>query len=35
MTAGQYAEVFAFTEVGPWNMSNGTTTTFFEGYRLA
>ena len=35
MTAGQYAEVFAYTETGPWNMSNGTTTTFFEGYRLA
>jgi len=35
MTAGDTAEVKAYTETGPWNISNGTATTFFEGYRLA
>ena len=35
MAASDTAEVKAYTETGPWNIGNGTATSFFEGYRIA
>lgn len=35
MAASDTASVYANTETGPWTMGNGSTVTFFEGFRIA
>jgi|TARA_Y100000031_G_C8137869_1_gene346151 hypothetical protein len=35
MAASDTASVYANTETGPWTMGNGSTATFFEGFRIA
>ena len=35
MAASDTASVFANTETGPWTIGNGSTVTFFEGFRIA
>jgi len=35
MDASDTASVFAHTETGAWTMGNGSTVTFFEGFRIA
>jgi hypothetical protein len=35
MDASDTASVYANTETGPWTIGNGSTVTFFEGYRIA
>ena len=35
MDASDTASVYAHTETGPWTIGNGSTVTFFEGYRIA
>jgi hypothetical protein len=35
MDASDTASVYANTETGPWTIGNGSTVTFFEGFRIA
>ena len=35
MAASDTASVYAHTETGPWTIGNGSTVTFFEGFRIA
>ena len=35
MDASDTASVYAHTETGPWTIGNGSTVTFFEGFRIA
>jgi hypothetical protein len=35
MAASDTASVYANTETGAWTMGNGSTVTFFEGFRIA